>query len=115
MDKLKTWLIEVAVKKMGPSMVRAALGALVAGLIAHAEVLAKIGVVYDAATNTILIHLTTAGVWLGTIGFGTIVALLMGLQHHVEAAVTGEPHSGDPALEARRATDTPSKGDTDAK
>lgn len=80
---------------MGPSAIRAGMAALVGLLIAHAEWLAKLGIVYDQATNTVLFHLTTLSVWAGTAGIGLIAALFMGAQHHTVAAITGAPQTGE--------------------
>lgn len=96
MDSLKTWFIEVAAKKMVPSLVRAVIAAGVGLLVAHAGVLASLGITYVAATQTITIHLGTLQDWLVMGGLGSITALLTALQHHTEATVTGKPQSGAP-------------------
>lgn len=94
MDNLKTWLVEVGIKKMGPSAIRAALAAFVGYLMAHANLLAQYGIVYDKATDTIFWHLTTLREWADISGLGLIAAAFMAAQHHTVAAVTGAPQTG---------------------
>ncbi len=107
MDSLKEWFIEVAVKKMGPSLVKGAIAALLGILMAHQGLLDALGISYDKPGNTIDINLTTFSVWAVTAGTGLITALFTAVQHHTVAAVKGEPQSGDPALQERRVTDPP--------
>lgn len=107
MDSLKEWIIEVGVKKMGPSLVKGAIAALVGIIAAHQGLLDAIGVSYDAPGRTIDINLDKLTIWLVAGGTGLITAIFTALQHHTMAAVKGEPQSGDPTLETRRATDPP--------
>lgn len=106
MDSLKVWLIEVGLKKMGPSLIRAAIAGGLGLIAAHANVLANFGIVYDKVAGTITLHLDTLDVWLMTVGLGTITALLTAAQHHTVAAVTGTPQSGD----VRKEPDVPVEG-----
>ena len=57
MDKLKEWLLEVAVKKMGPSAVRAGILGLLGWVLAKQDALQAFGIVADKAAQTITIHL----------------------------------------------------------
>lgn len=107
MDSLKEWIIEVAIKKMGPSLVKGAIAALVGILMAHQGLLDALGISYDKPGNTIDINLTTFSVWAVTMLTGGATALFTALQHHTVAAVTGQPQSGDPAKETRRVDDPP--------
>lgn len=107
MDSLKEWFIEVAVKKMGPSLIKGAIAALVGIMMAHQGVLDALGISYDKAGNTIDINLTTFSVWAVALLSGGATALFTALQHHTVAAVTGQPQSGDPDKEARRSSDPP--------
>lgn len=95
MNSIKIWLLNVGLRQMGPSAIRAAIAALVGLLVAHSGMLEKLGIVYIAASEDIVIHLTTLKAWLGVTGIGLITALLTAAQHHTVAAVKGEPQSGD--------------------
>jgi hypothetical protein len=94
---MKTYVVEVLIKKMGPSAVRAGLAAFIGIILAHQGMLAKFGVVYDQASNTLSLHLSTLQEWCDVSGMGLIAAVLMGIQHHTVAAVTGAPQTGAPA------------------
>jgi hypothetical protein len=107
MDSLKEWIIEVGIKKMGPSLVKGAVAALVGIMMAHQGFLDALGISYDKPGNTIDINLTTFSVWVVTMMTGGLTALFTAIQHHTQAAITGQPQSGDPAKETRRATDPP--------
>lgn len=107
MDAFKAWLIQVGIKKMGPSLIRAALAWVVALIAAHSGMLETFGVVYDKVAHTVTLHIDTLESWLLGGGLGMITAAFAAAQHHTVASVKGEPQSGDPALEARRATDPP--------
>ena len=111
MDSLKEWIIEVAVKKMGPSLVKGAIAALVGLMLAHQGVLDALGISYDKVGNTIDINLTTFSIWAVTLLTGGFTALFTALQHHTVATVTGQPQSGDPSKATRRVDDPP-QGET---
>lgn len=87
MDKIKSWLLEVALKKMAPSAVRAILAVGLGFIAAHSGILEKIGVVYDKAANDLILHLTTTTEFLVALGVGSATALLSAGQHHVEEAI----------------------------
>lgn len=106
MDSIKLWLINVGLKKMGPSLIRAALAFFVGIMAAHAGILATLGVVYDATAKTVTLHIDTLQTWLLGGGLGLITAALTAAQHHTTAAITGQPQDG----EHQRAGDPP-KGD----
>lgn len=95
MDSLKLWFLNVALKQMGPSLIRAAIAWVIAMIMAHAGVLAIFGVVYDAATKTITLHLDTLQTWLLGGGLGILTAFLRAGQHHSMAALTGAPQTGE--------------------
>ena len=77
----------------------------------HQGLLNSLGITWDAQGHVIQIDLDTLSAWAIAGGAGAIMALFTGIQHHTEAAVKGEPQSGDPKLETRRIDDTP-KGET---
>lgn len=107
MDSVKLWLTNVALKKMGPSLIRAAVAWVVAMVAAHAGMLATFGVIYDQAAHTVTLHIDTLQAWLLGGGLGLVTAFLAAAQHHATATVTGQPQDG----EHQRAGDPP-KGDT---
>lgn len=94
-DNLKTWLVEVGIKKMGPSLIKGAMGAGLAYLAAKQGLLAQFGVVYDAAAQTLTLHLDTLQGWILASGTGLIMASLTAAQHTTTAVITGKPLSGD--------------------
>ena len=90
---MKDWLVNIGLQKLGPSAIRAALAAFIGIVLAHQGMLAKFGVVYDQASNTLSLHLSTLQEWCDVTGLGMIAAALMAIQHHTTAAVTGAPHN----------------------
>ncbi len=104
MDSLKTWAVEVLIKKMGPSLVKGALAALVGLVAAHQGILASLGITAD--THTLTINLDTFSNWLLVAGTGGIMALLTAIQHHAAAAIEKKPQSGD----LRQEPETPVPG-----
>lgn len=95
MDSLKAWLVEVAWKQMGPSLIKGALAALVGLVAANHGLLALIGLTYDPTQNTLNLDLDTFGKYILVIGTGGLTALFAAIQHHTTAVVTGAPQSGD--------------------
>lgn len=91
---MKDWLIEVGLKKLGPSAIRATLAALTGVILAHSNSLSALGIGYDNTTDTIVWHLTTARAWMGTVGLGLLASGFMAVQHHLGAAVSGAPQTG---------------------
>lgn len=76
MDSLKGWFIEVAIKKFGPSALRGAILGGLGWIAAEHEMLAKLGIVYDTATQVMTIHFNQLTVWavalVPAIGAGAI-------------------------------------------
>jgi hypothetical protein len=95
MDNLKIWMVEVFVKKMGPSLIKGALAGLVGYVAAHHGLLASFGLTYDPTQNTLNLDLDTFGKWILIVGTGGVTALFTALQHHTAAVVVGAPQSGD--------------------
>lgn len=95
MDSFKTWLIEVAWKQMGPSLIKGVLAALVGYVAAHQGALAALGLTYDPVNNRLGLDLDAFGKYGLIAGTGVITAILTALQHHTVAAVKGVPQSGD--------------------
>jgi hypothetical protein len=94
MSDTKTWFIEVFVKKLGPSFLRAAIASVAMFMAAHAGLLTSLGIVYDSTTHAITLNLDTLSNWVIVMGPGAITALLALIQHHTVAAVNGTPQSG---------------------
>lgn len=87
MQALKIWLVQVGIKKLGPSLIRAALAWIVALFAAHAGMLATFGIVYDKVANTLTLHIGTLESWLLGVGLGLITASLAAAQHHTGEAI----------------------------
>lgn len=106
MDDLKTWLIEVVLKKVGPTAAAAGISALFGLLAAHQGLLEAWGITFGTwplswasgsapSGHVILIELDTISTGLLTLVAAGAAALVAASQHHVAAAVTGAPQSGD--------------------
>lgn len=92
MDKLKDWVIDVLIKKMGPSAIRAGILGLVVLLAAHQEVLVQFGIVYDAAARVITINLDKMNLGLVFLLPAVGGAVIKMLNHHADTVarkVTG--------------------------
>jgi hypothetical protein len=117
-DSFKTWLVEVACKQMGPSIIKAALAAVTGYILAHAGALSAMGVDYDSVDNTIDISLNKLSAWALVAGPAGIMGLMTLFQHHATAAVTGAPQSGDkredgaPVIDGQRKDDPKTQGGT---
>jgi hypothetical protein len=106
-DTLKTWIIEIAVKKLGPSAIRAMVLGAASWFIARENLLSAYGIVSDAAAHTTTIHWDQVSSAL-IVGLPAVIAVIVRLTQHTTAAVvTGAPQSGDTKLEQRRAGDPP--------
>lgn len=75
MDKLKGWLVDVLLKKFGPSAIRGAILGLGGFLAAKEGVLSAFGIVYDKTSHILAINLDT----LSLLGVAAIPALGAGL------------------------------------
>lgn len=106
LDKLKIYLVEVVLKKYGPSFIKGALGAVCLYISAHTGIMEAIGIGYDPSDNTITLEISKFSAWLLAGGTGVIMAAFTAIQHHAGAAVAGKPQSGD----MRRAADVPLPG-----
>lgn len=95
MDSLRTYLVEVVWKQMGPSLIRGTLAVLVGFVAAHHGALAMFGLTYDPTQNTLVLDLDALGKYLLPLGAGALTAAFAALQHHAVATVTGTPQSGD--------------------
>ena len=91
MGAIKLWIVNIGLKQMGPSLVRATIGLLVGFLMAHQGMLEKFGVVYDHAANTLTLHIGVLQEWALGAGLGLVTAFLTAAQHHTTAAITGAP------------------------
>jgi len=95
MDGLKAWALNVGIKKLAPSLIRAALAWIVTLVAAHQGILSDLGITHDSIANTITLNLNQLQVWLGGAGvLGIIAAFSRGVQHHTEAAITKQPQDG---------------------
>lgn len=95
MDSLKTYFVEVVLKKMGPAFVKGAVAWLVVYMGAHQGLLSSIGITYDGSHGHDLdIDLDVLSTWALTLGTGSIMALFTAAQHHTTAAIEGKPQDG---------------------
>jgi len=106
-DQLKTYFIEVLVKKCGPSFIKGAVGALFVYLGAHQGFLNSLGISWDASGHTLDIDFDTLSTWAFTVGSGFIMAALTAAQHHTSATIKDLPQDGS----HQRVTDAP-QGET---
>lgn len=81
MSKVKLWISEVLIKKMGPSAVRGAILALTTFLIAHQNMLGNWGVIYDSAHQTITLNLDKLSIAL-VLGLPAVIAAIIKLANH---------------------------------
>lgn len=104
MDSLKTYLIEVVLKKLGPTAAAAGISALFGLLAAHQGLLEAWGITFGTwplawttppSGHVIVIELDTISTGLLTLLAAGAAAFVAASQHHVTAAVTGAPQSGD--------------------
>jgi hypothetical protein len=82
----KLWVVDVLIKKLGPSALRGALLALTTFLIAHANILGSYGVIYDAATGTITLNLGKLSMAL-ILGLPALIAAILKLTSHSASEV----------------------------
>lgn len=113
MDSLKTWLVEVALKKLGPTAMAAGISALFALLAAHQGLLEQWGITFGTwplqwtgdppSGHVILIELDTVSTAALALMAALVTAAMAAAQHHTAAAVTGAPQSGDMRTDATAA------------
>jgi hypothetical protein len=81
MGSIKTWLIEVAVKRMGPSAIRGAILGICGWLVAKAGFLATFGIVYDGTTHIISVNLDKLNVALIALIPAVLAAVIKLVNH----------------------------------
>jgi hypothetical protein len=100
MDKLKEWIIEVAVKKMWPSAIRGAILGIVGWMVVRNDILAPFGITSDAIQHTTTIYwdkLQTALI----VGLpAAVAAIIKLLNHHADSLFTQtvKPESTTPVV-----------------
>lgn len=106
MDSLKTWLVEVVFKKISPQVMASLMTYVVAFLMAHQDLLEKMGITYygnftgtwsgSMPTGQILVvEFDTLKVYGAALLVAGVAGLWSLIQHHGTAIVKGEPQSGD--------------------
>lgn len=114
MSALKSYLLEVGLKKLVPAFIKGALAASLAFLAAHANQLQTWGITSgtwpliwapgQAPTgHVILIELDTLSASAIVLLPGLAISILALIQHHAAATIKGQPQDG----EHQRATDPP--------
>ena len=87
MDNLKQWVIEVAVKKMGPSAIRGAILGIFGWILAKQGALAYFGIVADQAAHTITINLDQLSMFLIAGLPAALAATIKMVNHHADEVV----------------------------
>lgn len=105
MNSLKTWAVEVALKKIGPTALASGISALFALMAAHQGLLEQWGITYGVwplqwggtppSGHVILIELDTISTAVITLLAALVTAGFAAAQHHTAAVITGAPQSGD--------------------
>lgn len=79
MNGFKNWVVQILIKKFGPSAVRGAILGLVGWVAAKEGLLTPLGIIYDTATHILTINLDTLSIWavagLPALGAGVIKVL----------------------------------------
>lgn len=85
---MKTWLLEVAIKRMGPSAVRGIVLAIGGFFVAKAGVLSGYGINYDETTRTISVNLAhLESVLTVLVASGGLAGIIKGLNYHANQMV----------------------------
>lgn len=108
MENFRTWLVEVAWKKMGPSLIKGAVAAGIGIMATHQGILNSLGITWDSSGHVIQLDTDILSNWMLAGGAGAIMALLSLISHHGTAVVAGAPQSGD----VRKNPDVPIEGGT---
>lgn len=107
-DEIKTYLVNVGVKKMLPSLIKTSIMALIAYMAAHQNLLNSLGITWDSQGHTIDIDLDTFSAWALIFVPGAITALMTAISHHTVATVKGQPQDGT----HERSTDVVPQGES---
>lgn len=83
---MKGWLLEVLIKKFGPSAIRGGILGLSGLLVAKHELLSPLGIIYDTATNILTINFDHLSMWAMAILPALGAGLIKILNHHVDEA-----------------------------
>lgn len=98
MNFIKSWLINVGLKEIGPSAIRGVILGASGWLAMRNGLLSNFGVVSDAASHTTTIHWDQLSI-VAIAGLPAIgAAVIKILNYHASAAITGTPQSGSTPL-----------------
>jgi len=106
MEAIKTWLVEVLFKNVGPKVVASLMASAVAFILAHQQLMEKMGITYypdfkgiwsgvQPTGSLIVIEMATLQIWGGAALVAGFVAVWAIIQHHGVATVKGTPQTGD--------------------
>lgn len=106
MDTIRTYLVEVILKKVVTSAVISGVASAIAFFVAHAEFMEKLGLTYYPSFNgqfigpmptgqVFLLEVDTFKAWAVVAGPMAGMALVVWVWHHMRATATGAPQSGD--------------------
>lgn len=125
MDSIRTWLVEVVVKNVGPKVMSSLVSMGLVFLAAHQDYMEQMGITYYPDFNgtwsgaaptgqLITVELATLKVWGAAALAAGVMAAVALMMHHGQATVTGAPQSGDkrdgaalPVVGGQRAEDPP--------
>lgn len=79
---MKNYLLEVLLKKAGPSALRGAIGVVTVWLASNADLLKGLGFVYDDAAKTLTLNFGTLETWITTVGIFALTAGLVKVFNH---------------------------------
>ena len=88
MESAKGWLLDVLIKKAGPSAIRGALLGLGGWIAAKSGILGTFGVAYDSAHQIITLDLNTLNIALVALLPAVGAAAIKILNHHADTATT---------------------------
>lgn len=85
---MKAWLIEVALKKMGPSAIRGAILGAFGWLLTRQDMLAPFGIMSDATAHTTIIDWDKLNAAVIVALPALIAAVIKMVNHHADQIVT---------------------------
>ena len=99
MDTLKAWLVQIGIKRLGPSAIRGAILGLSGWLMAKGGMLESFGIISDAAAHTTTIYWDKMNDGLILLLPAIMAAVIKLMNHHVVATVTHTSQTGASKIE----------------
>lgn len=106
MDSLKTYFVEVIIKKVGTMAILSGISSVIAFLVAHEDFMQKMGVTYYPdfigkfvgampSGRVFIVEVETFQTWAMIAAPMVFMSVGMWIWHHLHATATGAPQSGD--------------------